>query len=550
MADYGARYADRKISVVDRELKATYKTAQRELKKKLADFNKRFEEESRKKKQQVKDGEITEQEYKDWLIGRVFVRNQWESNIRQVNKVLLEHNKQAARIVRESKFDVFAENYNYNAFQTEKAFNVSFSLYNAESVARLILDNPQILPEWKIDEKKDYRWNYQKVNNIVKQGIIQGEGVAEITDRLCRDLSTMNENKMRTFARTAITGAQNAGRQQQMNDAADMGIEQLKGWLATHDSKTRDAHRHLDGEEVQYDKPFKSDLGDIMYPGDPTADPANVYNCRCTIVTIYPKYEDRSQPDWRESETIDGQSYQEWKKGKKTRGEVQPGTDGEEPASELEKKIQKRIDGAPHELTKAEHRAIEDYVSGDMMFINQILRGRAGELTDDDREFVKLMDSALNDTLGKEQTLYRSVDAEAIFGKISDGVYQNLVTYLLYGKDSFGKGSYADGIRSKVEGIIKRTDGAEITEKGYMSTTKDKELAGDWGGFTGSEKPIVIELKTPSDVKGRDLKEFEVEGDEQQEVLLARGQKYRIIGVRGENGNVVVYAEIITGGKK
>lgn len=31
------------------------------------------------------------------------------------------------------------------------------------------------------------------------------------------------------------------------------------------------------------DKPFESELGDIMYPGDPSADPANVYNCRCTI---------------------------------------------------------------------------------------------------------------------------------------------------------------------------------------------------------------------------------------------------------------------------
>ena len=43
MEDYGHRYADKKISAVDRELKKTYRTAQRELKKKLADFNKRFE---------------------------------------------------------------------------------------------------------------------------------------------------------------------------------------------------------------------------------------------------------------------------------------------------------------------------------------------------------------------------------------------------------------------------------------------------------------------------------------------------------------------------
>lgn len=334
MPDYGARYADKKISEVNRELRRTYRTAQVELKKKLADFEKRFAAESKKKKAQLANGEITKEEYQSWLTGRVFVRNQWEANIRQVNKVLLDINQQAANIVNTSRFDVFAENYNFAAWQAERAINVSFSLYNAESVAKLILDNPQLLPEWKVDEEKDYVWNYRKVNNIIRQGIIQGEGVPELTDRLCRDLATGNENKMRMFARTAITEAQSAGRQQQMNDAHDMGIEVRKQWLATFDGRTRDSHRYLDGQEVDYNKPFKSLLGDIMFPGDPTADAADVFNCRCRMVTIYPKY-DAGRDDWRQNEIIDGQTYAEWKQGKKKRGEVQP--------SELEKKIQQAV---------------------------------------------------------------------------------------------------------------------------------------------------------------------------------------------------------------
>ena len=35
--------------------------------------------------------------------------------------------------------------------------------------------------------------------------------------------------------------------------------------------------------EVDIDEPFQNDFGDIMFPGDPTADGANVYNCRCTL---------------------------------------------------------------------------------------------------------------------------------------------------------------------------------------------------------------------------------------------------------------------------
>lgn len=317
MPDRGARYADRSIVKVTRSLKKTYAQAQKELEGKLKDFNARFKAKDKEKRAQRDNGEITEQQYKDWLSGQVFVRNQWESKIRQVNAVMLDYNKQAMNIVNNSRFDVFAENYYSEAFRAQWIVNdLSWNVYNSQALAQLIKDNPQILPKWKIDEKKDYKWNYQKVNNIIKQGIIQGESVDQITERLCTDLSSMNENKMRMFARTGITEAQNSGRQEQMRQAAEeLDIEQEKEWQATFDNRTRDVHRHLDGQRVPWNEPFNSDLGEIRFPGDPTADPANVYNCRCTMKTIYPKYEDRSK-NFRENVTIDGQSYDEWKLGK------------------------------------------------------------------------------------------------------------------------------------------------------------------------------------------------------------------------------------------
>ena len=310
--DYGHQYADKKISAVDRELKKTYRTAQKQLKEKLADFEKQFARKNKEKKKKLDAGEITQDEYRDWMTGQVFVRSRWQEQQRMINAVLLDHNRQAMNIVQNSTFDVFAENYNYNAYLAEMKMVGTFNLYNAEAVARLILGDPKLLPEWDIDKKKDYTWNQQKVNNILRQSIIQGKGIDEITQDLADGLATKNYNRMRLFARTAITEAENAGRQQQMNDAAAMGIEVKKMWIATHDNRTRDAHRGLDGDIVPYDQPFHSALGDIQRPGDPDADPANVYNCRCTMQTIYPKYD---QGTTRE-ETIDGQSYEEWKHGK------------------------------------------------------------------------------------------------------------------------------------------------------------------------------------------------------------------------------------------
>ena len=323
MPDYGSRVTDKAVADTAKKLRETYRIAQRELREKLKDFEKRHERIDREKRQKLAEGKITLAEYKTWLSGQVFIRKQWENQIKQVSETLRRSNEEAVKIINERRLDVFAENYNYTAFHAEAVTGINFNIYNTQAVAKLIQDDPQILPEWKIDEQKDYQWDYKKVNNIVKQGIIQGESIPEISSRLVTDLCAMSARKMMTFARTAYTGAQNAGRQQQMDEAAKMGIEQHKVWIAVFDNRTRDVHRDLDGQEVPYDKSFDSQLGPIRFPGDPSAEPANVYNCRCQMVTIYPDYEDWSLEHWREDETYDGQSYQEWKKGKQKRGEVQ-----------------------------------------------------------------------------------------------------------------------------------------------------------------------------------------------------------------------------------
>lgn len=80
-----------------------------------------------------------------------------------------------------------------------------------------------------------------------------------------------------------MTSAECKGRQDGFVKAQNDGIIMQREWIAAIDGRTRHAHRLLDGQLADVDKPFKSELGDIMYPGDPTAAPDNVYNCRCTI---------------------------------------------------------------------------------------------------------------------------------------------------------------------------------------------------------------------------------------------------------------------------
>jgi hypothetical protein len=183
---------------------------------------------------------------------------------------------------------------------------------------------------------------------------------------------------------------------------------------------------------------------------------------------------------------------------------------------------------------------VESYVSGETMYINDALRGRMDSpMTPYDRELIKDLDGALDVPLEKAQTLYRSVDAAAVFGKMSSLDFENLQAAVAYGDDSKFAAKAA-------ERYIKKAEGVTILEKGYMSTTKDADVAFNWGGFTGSEKPIVLRLNTPAGTHGRDLAEFEIKGDEQAEVLLMRGQRYKISKITGENGSIVVNADILT----
>lgn len=80
-----------------------------------------------------------------------------------------------------------------------------------------------------------------------------------------------------------MTSAECKGRQDGFVKAQNDGIIMQREWIAAIDGRTRHAHRLIDGQLADVDKPFKSELGDIMYPGDPTAAPDNVYNCRCTL---------------------------------------------------------------------------------------------------------------------------------------------------------------------------------------------------------------------------------------------------------------------------
>ena len=197
--------------------------------------------------------------------------------------------------------------------------------------------------------------------------------------------------------------------------------------------------------------------------------------------------------------------------------------------------------------------ATEYYVSGDGMWINRYLKNpqgyeqEYGKLNSQDKKIIEELDIATDNEIG-EKTLYRSVDASAVFGNIGWQEYDSMRQYLAYGESSFDKGSYSQNQLNNAKNIIKKVENNEIKEKGFISTTMDENVADNWGSFSGSEQPIVLEIKTNSKTKGIDLSDYDKKFDEedaQKEVLLGRNQKYKISNITFKNGNIHIGCEMI-----
>ena len=303
--DPGQQAADDAVLKLEKELKQVYGQAASEMQTKLNDYLKKVGPEIQDLEMKAADGTITEDELKSLKLMKL-QQAVLGQKVDQLTGVMLNANQKAMGMINGEMLGVFAENANWQSYQLtqDTKLNLMFSVYDEHTAEKLLKDKPELLPRKEVKGKKDQAWNREKIANAVLQGVIQGDSIPALAKRIAVQTGETNMKAMVRYARTAMTSAQNSGRMEMLHKAKGMGIKCKKVWLATLDSRTRDAHGSLDGQKVDVDDDFQSDFGPIKFPGDLSSKgsvPANIYNCRCTLVYDYDGYPNDPTADQRMS---------------------------------------------------------------------------------------------------------------------------------------------------------------------------------------------------------------------------------------------------------
>jgi uncharacterized protein with gpF-like domain len=322
MKDEANLQTEKELYKLERRLKKVYREASEDIQKEMDAFLADFKKEDAIWKDQIKKGIKTEEEYKEWLERKLFIGERWKAKQESLANTMFKANQAATNMVNQAMPEVFQINANYTAFNLEKQAGVDFGfdIYNSGAVKQLLQEDAKILPFKKIKKSKDMRWNFHNIKNEVAKGIITGQSADDIADRLAKVIPDRNHKQLLTHARTMVTSAQNQGRMTRLQEAKnEKGINVKKKWLATLDMRTRFSHARLDGQVKNIDEPFIADGYELMEPGDPTAAPSLVYNCRCRLEEVLVDFPDDEYTKRRDNETgelIEDMDYKTWYKMK------------------------------------------------------------------------------------------------------------------------------------------------------------------------------------------------------------------------------------------
>ena len=333
-SDLGHKLTDKELAKLERRIAKLYREAGEELQATIDAYFEQFQKRDEEMKAligTVQNGkEWTEADYKQWRLNQIGRGERYQAMRDKVAHRVTDANAVAVSYTNDATPGIYSLNRNYSAYTIEQvAGNVGFDLWDEQTVKRLMVEQPDLMPYYPpkraLKRGIDLAYGKKQITASVTSSILQGKSIKHMADDLQKRITTMSRNSAIRTARTAVTGAQNAGRMDCYAAAEKMGIKLKKCWLATLDARTRHSHAMLDGEQVAQDKKFSNGC---RFPGDPQGPPWEIYNCRCTLIAAVDEVDTSTaqrrarNADMGQAEVISNMSYAEWAGWKKDTKQV------------------------------------------------------------------------------------------------------------------------------------------------------------------------------------------------------------------------------------
>lgn len=328
MADQGHKLTDEALEALEKRLYDEYEQAAKETQEKLDKYMKKFATKDAIWKKSVEAGLKTQEEYDKWRLQAIAAGDRWEKMKDRIVADQLHVNQIAREIMDNEMPSIFELNANFALYQVEHdaQIDTSLTLYNREAVGQILRDDPDLLlppgrrVSQQIQEGKAQRWERQKVQSVMTQGILQGESIPKLASRLASAVADSDYKAAVRNARTMATNAQNAGRYDAYNRLTNNGVELTLEWAATLDNRTRHEHRLMHGQRRDVGEPFEVSGVKIMYPaqtgsfmGISNLPQETIWNCRCTLLAFVKGYE---HDTIKHSDKMGNMTFEEWLEAK------------------------------------------------------------------------------------------------------------------------------------------------------------------------------------------------------------------------------------------
>ena len=313
--DFAHQETDRILGRMEKQIAKEYRQAEKELTAKIKKFGEQFDKKDEEMKQKMLDGKITKEQYSNWRVSMIATGDRWVAMRDTLAEELARANDIAKSTINGHMEQVYSLNRNYSVYKVEKdsMIDTSYTLYNRRATEELFKNKKSLLPApkpgskaWKAAHDKDLKWNQQKINSSMIQGLLQGESIPKIAKRM-REVVGMNKRAAIRNARTMTTNIENKGRDDAFKELRGKGIEMDTVWVSTLDGRTRHSHRLLHGE-IRNEKTGKYS-NKLRFPGDEQGAPEEVYNCRCCEISTIKGFP-VNIPRW--SPKMEGMTYEEW----------------------------------------------------------------------------------------------------------------------------------------------------------------------------------------------------------------------------------------------